>query len=248
VAIAADGDDLVVLWITEYYTGNDNIWGYKIEDAATRTGKCTFGETGTEVDDGDFGDIINADWDTDTNVDVPRITWLEKTGSYYDTWAARVTFDAQTGHPNGTQYPYEIFDDASHDSYNPCITVSHAQGVYTSTTDNIYEAFTSLTCDGEAVRVDLQASSGSDSWQTPDEFKSSITNKENNITYRYLGPPKYVCATSYEIHTDHETLDSGSFNSLEGVKICTNRDNTKDMFVTYNNKNKDRILIMQLEP
>ena len=206
-----------MFWTYDPKNVNDDlkkIYGFRINNAATlSTGnEVTISQPGDYVVFADTGESIDAEWDGETGVNVPRITWTEKNASgKYETMSARVTFSLQTGHADGVQLPQAIKSDDDYDTKNPRICVSEADGVYNSTTDDIAESFVGVTCNDDAIRIDLQASSSSDNWQSPETYKSDITDKEMDVTYRIIGDPRHLFGcSSGDLYFDNKIIDDAT--------------------------------------
>ena len=244
----ADGDDLVVFWIKKYHDASiddyiNKIYGYRIQDAATRTDAVNFQEVSEYLAEGDDLGMISTDWDPDINVNTARIAWTKKEGGNYNTYAARVTFHPETNQPDGVAQRYKIFD-GTRDALNPKIVVNHnnPQG-------EMKEAFCSFTSDNKFKRVDLEVIDGVDYWQTPvNVIDDDISDQEANITYREFGNPRHIWINQ-GIHTESEKIENGGI----AAKLCTNRDNKRDIYSAYRWERErppqyNMVIIRQLEP
>ena len=256
IALAADEsqneEDLIVFWTYDPKAGDNKktTYGFRIDNAATLTSgnEVTITNPSNFVRNEDTGESIDAEWDG--NISKPRLTWTEKNlNGKYATWSARVTFHPSTGHPNGTSNEYQILSDSSNDSVNPRICVSEADGVYNSTTDDIAESFVGVTCNDDAIRIDLQASSSSDNWQSPETYKSDITDKEMDVTYRIIGDPRHLFGcSSGDLYFDNKIIDNDNY--MKAVKICTNKNNRRDVYTTYHigSSSSAKLIIRQIIP
>jgi hypothetical protein len=261
VALAAYTDTLTVMWIQEDYDGMDTtaaIYGYRIFDAAITTTVNTeiFSEKGWIKDIpyiSTFESHIDADWDEDINK--PRIAWTEwdSVDDVFKTHAAQVTFDSEPPYqPDGVYLEYVISDEeATHSTENPSIAVNRFSlpGI---THDDVPEVFTGYMCYHSAIRVDCESVEGTDTWQDPVTIDEDygMYPWETWVTYRAFGSPRQIWIKSSKIYTDKEVLDSSESRNSSGVKLCTNRNNRKDIYSSYSQyADYDRkIMIQQLEP
>ncbi len=248
VALAADGDDVVVFWIRRELSQEDEFWGYRIENAAWESTATDF----YEVEEPFLSfqtatDMMNADWDPDDWINAPRITWTDWEDGKYKTWAAQVTFLG--GQPDDITQRKLISDEGADSAKNPSIAVNHPQ----FDLDNPYEAFASFTCGRSILRSDLQSSGGNDTWTLEDSLASGpdVYEGETCVTYRAFGTPLNIWEQDDELYTDREIIPTRWGPNPKGVKLCTNRHNQTDIFTTYarySGLGNTKIMVQQLEP
>jgi len=241
------GDDLIVFWMQDCES-QDNIHGFRIEDAATRNNSLDINEyiEYYEIDTvvyyySNIGPVINADWDESQYVKKPRLTWTQYNGSVYETRVARVELDAY-GQPDSLTYTDSI--SGSENSANPILVMNRSKQ-----TDS-YDAFTMFYENSSVCRSDLLIINGVDDWQsavTVDEGYGLIP-QEHALTYRYFGVPLNLWKRSGVIQADHRII-SDSNDAIKPI-LSTNRNNRKDIFCSFAEDDGlyQGIIIKHLEP
>lgn len=260
VSLAAYTDTLTVMWIEEYMGEQEReaaIYGYRMFDAAITTTVNTeiFSEKGWIKEIPyvypSFESRIDADWDEDINK--PRIAWTEwdSVDDVFKTHAAQVPFNPYTNQPDEA-IQHEIISDeeATHSTENPSIAVNRFSLTGISH-DDVPEVFAGYTCDDSTIRVDCESEEGSDTWQDPVTVEDGyVTGWESWVTYRAFGSPRQIWIKSGKIYTENGILDPEGYRNSSGVKLCTNRNNRKDIYSSYSQYSDydQKIMIQQLEP
>jgi len=266
MAIAADGDDLVVTWIQEGYDEQEqelfaDIWGYTIADASTRSGT----EPGFESGGANLGPInrniaygiqfessVHTDWDPDiSKLRIVRTEYDSNIGKF-KTSAGQILL-YQNGQPYSIDQLYQISNDSHGSTHIPSIAVNRMKQEWKNLGD-YFEAFSSFSCtEGSYLtridKAELQSDEGNDQWQLPDDpITTWPTELDTCITYRPFGDSRNIWIKSDVVETNSEILAEN--RSPKSVKITTNRHNQIDSFASYTQDTySDRkIMIQQLEP
>jgi len=231
-----------VFWMQENDEVGDTIHGFRIEDAATRTTSKAIAANSIYNPYSDISPVINADWDDDVNVKLPRLTWTQKNGNVDETWVARVHIDPYTDQPDSLLPPVCI--SGNENSGNPILVMNRSKQ-----TDS-YDAFTMFYENSSVCRSDLLIINGVDDWQsavTVDEGYGLIP-QEHALTYRYFGVPLNLWKRSGVIQADHRII-SDSNDAIKPI-LSTNRNNRKDIFCSFAEDDGlyQGIIIKHLEP
>jgi hypothetical protein len=114
------------------------------------------------------------------------------------------------------------------------------------------EVFSAYTRNNSAIRAYCETVEGTDYWneETDPVYEEYVYPWETWVTYRAFGSPRQIWIKSSKIYTDKEVLDSSESRNSSGVKLCTNRNNRKDIYSSYSQYSSDnrKIMIHQLEP
>jgi len=258
VALAADGNDLVVLWMEKCVEGCDDgnhfISGYRIANASTTNNLITLPANAIHYFNSDdfpspVQPFINGDWDPDNGVQKPRISWTEKVNDIYILKAAQVDF----GLPPYYQpiFPLSQINTISGSGINqashPTIVVNRfsAPGV---THSNAKEAFTVFeNYDNPLRTVNLESVNGNDSWEQPVSISGSSEEDPASITYRAFGTDRSAYITSNSaLVTNTELIFNSQDIYTSFPVITTNKDNNTDIFMTFTASNY--IMNMQIDP
>jgi len=237
------GDDLIVFWMQDCES-QDNIHGFRIEDAATRTTSEAIAANSIYTH-AYIGPVINADWDESQYVQKPRLTWTEYNNGKYETMAVRVPLHFSSGVPVIFYSGIQISSSNDTDTYNPILIMNRRK----QTDSN--DAFTIFNTSSQSVRrADLLVVNGSDYWQsavTVDEGYGMIP-QEHALTYRYFGVPLNLWKRSGVIQADHWTI-SDSNDAIKPI-LSTNRNNKKDIFCSFAEDDGlyQGIILKHLEP
>jgi len=263
VALAVDGDDVIVLWtISDDDEGQNSICGYRIEGASTVNFDNDF-TIGTKAflyaDEGNLLSMLSADWDPHDGVGTARVVWQEYQ-EYINykavIWPGRVNFDPITHQPfNMTRYDYlnPISGSSSYSAMNPVVVVNRPAlpGLNMS---NTYEAFAGYALGSDIKQNDCNVDEYTydDEWEGPvlvNPNQSSGYN-DTSLTYRAFGNTKHIWRYNNIVYLDDYVLNEREVIGTKALKLTTNRENRTDIYSSYKQYSNDeaKIMIQQLEP
>ena len=141
----------------------------------------------------------------------------------------------------------------------PTLTINDVMGnnFFTSLENNREEnenpeAFAGYIYNFSTIRVDCEVDEfGGDNWQSPVTLDQGYVYPwETWVTYRAFGTPRQIWIQSSKIYTENGVLDPFDYRNSRGVKVCTNRNNRKDIYSSYSQYANEncKIMIQQLEP